>query len=226
MAGPDTLFHDARGVAGDETIRWNVLHHHASRRHHAMVANLDASHDDAVCADITLFSNPRICVNAARGIVGQNDGAEVDRRPFTDMDASRVAFVQSGGKRNRASEGRCPFPKHERNRADATRRRRAGARDGRPPGGRWSAGRKNSRSNSINKRAPNPAFRSAFADRPVRFAPTLLRESCPYGQPNACSGFNRTTRELLTVRAFGSSYSTVLRPRAGDALVAPGERVL
>jgi hypothetical protein len=41
-------------------------------------------------------------VNAARGIVGHNDSAEVDRRSFADMDAARVAFVQFGRIRNRA----------------------------------------------------------------------------------------------------------------------------
>ena len=48
------------------------------------------------------FADPRIRVNAARGVVGENAGAEIDRRAFADMDAARVAFVQFGRKRDRA----------------------------------------------------------------------------------------------------------------------------
>ena len=56
------------------------------------------------------FADPRVGMDAARGVVGQNDGAKIDRRPFADMDAARIAFVQSGRKRNRGNRGPISIP--------------------------------------------------------------------------------------------------------------------
>src|SRR5271170_3607750 len=57
---------------------------------------------NAVRADITFFTNPSIHVKPARGVVGQNAGAEVYCRALADMNARRIAFVQFGRERDPA----------------------------------------------------------------------------------------------------------------------------
>ena len=68
-AGYNALFNDARRVPRHQAIRRHVLHHNARRRDHAIVANCNARHDDAACANVTLLTNARIREKLARKVV-------------------------------------------------------------------------------------------------------------------------------------------------------------
>jgi hypothetical protein len=142
--------------------------------------------------------------------VGQNDGAEVDRRSFADMDAARVAFVQFGRIRNGTPRPDIHSP--NMNEIEAAQFSEEGpelAAHDRQGAGGAQVGKIHGRTPSTKGRR-TPRLRFALGDRPVRFAPTLLRDILSLTASD--TGSLRLQQDYT--RGFNSSRIRVKRGRA------------
>lgn len=88
------LAQDARRIAADNRIAWNILHDNRACGNNTVVADLNARHYDASGANLTKFPDISVNMHSSDVIMRENAGAKRYGRALSNMNAFWVRPVQ------------------------------------------------------------------------------------------------------------------------------------